>query len=59
MVEERLALPPAAILFADDRAANIKVAAARGWQAHLFAHPQGWADRLVAAGLLTADEARP
>ena len=57
MVEDRLALPPGAILFADDREANIKVAETRGWQAHLFEHPQGWADRLVAAGLLSADEA--
>ena len=57
MVEDRLALAPGAILFADDREANIKVAETRGWQAHLFEHPQGWADRLVAAGLLSADEA--
>lgn len=58
MVEAGLNVAPGAILFADDRTANIKVALERGWQAHLFEHPQGWADRLVAAGLLTADEAR-
>jgi 2-haloacid dehalogenase len=29
------------------------------WQAHLFDGPQGWADRLVAADLLTRQEAAP
>lgn len=45
------------LLFADDRPDNIAAAKARGWQAHLFEHPQGWADRLMAEGLLTAKEA--
>lgn len=45
------------LLFTDDRQENIDAAAARGWQTHLFTGSQGWADRLVAAGLLTAQEA--
>jgi len=48
---------PATLLFTDDRADNIAAAAARGWQTHLFEGPQGWADRLVACGLLSADDA--
>jgi 2-haloacid dehalogenase len=59
MVEAGLGVPPGAILFADDRDANIAAAGVRGWQAHLFDGPGGWADRLVAAGLLTAEEAAP
>lgn len=58
MVEDDLNLPGEAILFADDRAANVEMARARGWHAHLFDGPQGWADRLVAAGLLSAEESR-
>ena len=57
MVEEDCGIAPAALLFADDRADNIAMAASRGWQTHLFDGPQGWADRLVAEGLLTAAEA--
>ena len=41
---------------ADDRADNI-AAAALSWQTHHFTGPQGWADRLVAAGLLSREEA--
>lgn len=59
MVEADCGLPPAALLFTDDRAENIAAAAARGWQTHLFTGPLPWADRLVAAGLLTETEARP
>jgi len=58
-VEDSVECPPGALLFADDRADNIAAAAARGWQTHLFEHPQGWADRLVSAGLLTQTEAAP
>lgn len=47
-----------AILFADDRHDNIAAAKAQGWQTHLFEGPQGWADRLVAHGLLSAEDAR-
>ena len=56
-VEEGSGLPPEALLFTDDRADNIAAAAARGWQTHHFTGPQGWADRLVAAGLLSEKEA--
>jgi 2-haloacid dehalogenase len=35
----------ASLLFTDDRADNIDAARARGWQAHLFDGPQGWAMR--------------
>ena len=46
------------LLFADDRPENIEAAAARGWKTHLFTHPEGWAARLVAEGLLAPEEAR-
>ena len=57
MVEDDCGIAPGGLLFADDRIDNINVAAARGWQTHLFENPQGWADRLVAEGLLTAEAA--
>ena len=57
-VEADCGLPPESLLFADDRADNIAAAEARGWQGHLFEHPQGWADRLVAEGLLIREEAQ-
>ena len=57
-VEETSGLRGADLLFTDDRKDNIAVAQAHGWQTHLFEHPQGWADRLVAADLLSKDEAR-
>lgn len=55
-VETDSGLAPGALLFTDDRADNI-AAAARGWQTHLFEHPEGLAARLVAEGLLSAEEA--
>ncbi|MCX7558061.1 HAD family phosphatase [Sulfitobacter sp. F26204] len=48
---------PEALLFTDDRIDNITAAAARGWQTHHFKDPQGWADRLIAEGLLDAKDA--
>ncbi|MGB3554415.1 MAG: HAD-IA family hydrolase [Jannaschia sp.] len=57
MVEEATDLSGDAILFADDRPANVAAAAARGWGTHLFTTPDGWADRLVAEGLLTEEDA--
>ena len=57
LVEQDCGLPPESLLFTDDRPANIAAAAARGWQTHLFETPKGWAARLVAAGLLTEEEA--
>ena len=57
IVERDSGFAPAALLFTDDRAENIAVAAARGWGTHLFEGPQGWAARLVAEGLLTERDA--
>ena len=57
MVEADCRVAPGALLFADDRPDNITAAQARGWNTHLFDGPQGWADRLVAEGLLTPQEA--
>ncbi len=57
MVEEDSGIEPDRLIFADDREDNIATARARGWKTHLFTGPQGWADRLVAEGLLTAEEA--
>lgn len=58
MVEADCGFDPATLLFADDRIDNIRVAADRGWQTHLFDGPQGWADRLVATGLLSKEAAQ-
>ncbi|WP_439155488.1 HAD family hydrolase [Yoonia sp.] len=58
MVEQDCGLDPSSLLFADDRIDNIYIAADRGWQTHLFDGPQGWADRLVDAGLLTQEAAQ-
>lgn len=57
-VEADCGLAPEALLFADDRAENIAAAEARGWQGHVFTDPQGWADRLVDEGVLSAQEAQ-
>ena len=57
MVEEGSGLSGSDLIFADDRADNIAAAQARGWRTHLFEGPQGWADRLVSEGLLSAEEA--
>jgi 2-haloacid dehalogenase len=57
IVEADSGLAPGDLIFADDRPENIAAAAARGWRTHLFTDPEGWADRLVAEGLLTAEEA--
>jgi 2-haloacid dehalogenase len=56
-VEAGTGLTGDALLFADDRPDNVAAAAARGWRTHLFEHPEGWAARLVAEGLLTEEEA--
>ncbi len=57
-VEADCGVPPGGLLFADDRIDNINVAAARGWQTHLFEEPQAWAERLVSEGLLTKEAAQ-
>ena len=59
MVEQDSGLSGARLLFTDDRADNIAAARARGWLAHHFEGPEGWAEALVAHGLLTEEEARP
>ncbi|NVJ94296.1 MAG: HAD-IA family hydrolase [Marivivens sp.] len=58
MLEDDCGIAPTALLFADDRADNIAAAAARGWKTHLFTDPQGFADRLVAEGLLSEEDAK-
>lgn len=59
MVEEDCGLPPASLLFTDDRTDNIAAAAVRGWNTHHFTGPEGLAARLVAEGLLSEAETRP
>jgi 2-haloacid dehalogenase len=56
-LEEATGLSGSALLFTDDRPANIAAAEARGWQTHLFEHPEGWAARLVDEGLLSREQA--
>ena len=58
MLEDDCAVAPERLLFADDRQENIDAAQSRGWQVHLFESPQGWADRLVAEGMLTKEAAQ-
>ncbi len=57
IVEEDSGVAPGALLFTDDKAENVKAAAARGWKVHHFEDWQGWAARLVDEGLLTRTEA--
>lgn len=59
MVEADCGIAPERLIFTDDRADNIAQAAARGWQVHQFKGPEGWAQALRTAGLLTESEARP
>jgi 2-haloacid dehalogenase len=56
-LEAESGVAPGRLLFTDDRADNIAAAEARGWQTHLFDGWEGWAARLVAAGLLDKAEA--
>lgn len=56
-VETDCGLAPETLLFADDRIDNIKAAADRGWQTHLFKGPARWAQALVDHGVLTSKEA--
>ena len=58
MVEHDCGVTPAGLLFADDRQENIEMAAARGWNVHLFTDASGWAARLVSEGLLTEEAAQ-
>jgi 2-haloacid dehalogenase len=56
-VEQGTGHPPERLLFTDDRPENVAAAAARGWRAHLFDGPAGFAERLVAEGLIAREEA--
>ncbi len=56
-VERESGLLPEALLFTDDRPENIAAAQTRGWQTHIFTGSQGWAKRLVSAGLLSEEDA--
>jgi len=58
MVEADCGLPPDVLLFTDDRLENIEAAQTRGWQTHLFDGAEGLAARLVAEGLLIAEDAK-
>lgn len=57
VVERETGHAPGALLFVDDKAENVAAAVARGWRAHQFEGWQGWARRLVAERLLSAEEA--
>lgn len=57
MLEDGAGLSGDALLFTDDRPDNISAAIERGWRTHLFDGPEGWADRLIAEGLLTKEDA--
>ena len=56
-VEDDSGIAPDRLLFTDDKADNITAAARRGWRTHQFESWQGWAQRLVAEGLLSPKEA--
>lgn len=58
MLEDDCGVAPDRLLFTDDREDNITMAGSRGWHAHLFTNSRGFADRLVAEGLLTQQDAR-
>ncbi|MEL6241810.1 MAG: HAD-IA family hydrolase [Pseudomonadota bacterium] len=58
MVEVTSGLSGADLIFTDDRQDNIAAAQSRGWSTHLFEGPEGWANRLVAEGLLSESDAR-
>ena len=57
MVEQDCGITGDRLIFADDKPENIAAAADRGWRTHQFESWQGWAERLVAEGLLTKGEA--
>ena len=52
ILEQRVAVPPAQLLFVDDRADNIAAAQARGWHGHVFADAARLEAELIASGLL-------
>ena len=52
IAERRFDHAPESLFFTDDNPANVAAAAARGWQAHLFADAAGLEAELVRLGLL-------
>jgi 2-haloacid dehalogenase len=48
---------PSDLIFADDTLENVTAAQKRGWHAHHFTDPAGWAAYLVDHGMLSPDEA--
>ena len=58
ILEQDCGIEPSKLLFTDDRADNIEMAKSRGWQTHLFEGAQSWADRLMSANLLKAEQAQ-
>ncbi|SEQ15878.1 HAD family hydrolase [Thalassovita taeanensis] len=56
-LEQASGFAPDTLLFTDDRSENIAAAGARGWYTHLFEGAQGWADCLIAHGVLSESEA--
>jgi len=57
LLEKGSGLSPASLLFTDDLSENVATAAKRGWHAHLFEGPVGWAETLVHHSILTPKEA--
>jgi 2-haloacid dehalogenase len=55
-VEADCGIAPERLLFVDDKPENIAAAEARGWQGHLFDGPEGLERRLLAEGLLAAED---
>ncbi|MDJ0825887.1 MAG: HAD family phosphatase [Rhodobacter sp.] len=55
-LETETGVAPDRLLFIDDRPQNVAAAEARGWQGHIFDGPEGLAARLLADGLLTAED---
>lgn len=56
-VERATGHAPETLFFTDDSQSNIDAATARGWIGHLFIDEASLANRFVALGLLTEDEA--
>ncbi len=52
IAEERFGLPPAHLLFIDDKAENIAAATARGWRGHVFTGAEALEAELTALRLL-------
>ncbi|MBU2992510.1 HAD family phosphatase [Octadecabacter sp. 1_MG-2023] len=57
-LEKETGLPADSLMFTDDIAENIAAAATRGWKTHLFEGPKGFAERLIAENLITAEAAQ-